>query len=185
MLVALAAGFNLARFGEITEFGHRYLEVRQQAHIEEFGLFNLRYLPRNLAAALTLLPSVSSQWPFLSISGHGLALWFPSPALLWLLRPAKRGPLHRPLWITVALVALWTLLYQNTGWFQFGYRFSLDYMVFLIALLAVGERPLGRIFRTLVIVGIVISLFGAVTFQRFNHFYRPGLEWRSIAATTP
>jgi hypothetical protein len=36
------------------------------------------------------------------------------------------------------------LLYQNTGWLQFGYRFSLDYVVFLVLLLAVDPRPLTR-----------------------------------------
>ena len=34
-----------------------------------------------------------------------------------------------------------SLFYMNSGWVQFGYRFSLDYMVFLIVLLAIGGRP--------------------------------------------
>ena len=77
-----------------------------------------------------------------------------------------------PLWLTVAAVALPTLFYQNSGWFQFGYRFSLDYTAFLFVLIAVGGRQLGRIGRVLVVVGIVINLFGAVTFARDNQYYR-------------
>src|SRR6185436_1422750 len=101
--------------------------------------------------------------PYVQISGHGLALWFTTPALLLLLWPRDRPPLHRTLWLSVAAVALPSLLYQNSGWVQFGYRFSLDYLVLLIMLLAVGDRPLTRIAKALIIAGIAINLFGALT----------------------
>ena len=32
--------------------------------------------------------------------------------------------------------------YQNSGWYQFGFRFSLDYTPHLILLLSIGRRPL-------------------------------------------
>jgi hypothetical protein len=169
---AIAAWYNFIRFGEAGEFGHSYLAVRQQAQIERYGLFNLHYLGRNLAVAFTLLPDLSLRAPHVSISGHGLAMWFTTPALFYLLWPRERGVLHRAWWITVALVAAFTLLYQNSGWLQFGYRFSLDYMVILVALLALGGRPLTRTFRTLIVVGILINLFGAVTFNREWKYYR-------------
>ena len=38
------------------------------------------------------------------------------------------------------LTALPSLLYQNSGYIQFGYRFSLDYFVFLVLLIAIGGR---------------------------------------------
>src|SRR5262249_31566704 len=157
---------------ELTEFGHSYLAVRQQAQIEHYGLFNLHYLGRNLAVALTLLPDVFARPPYFTISGHGLALWLTTPALLLLLWPRTRGPLPRPLWLTTLAVAGWSLIYQNSGWVQFGYRFSLDYITLLIVLLAIGGRPLGRCAKALIVVGIVVNLFGAITFSRMNQFYR-------------
>lgn len=168
----LAAWYNHIRFGEAGEFGHSYLAVRQQAQIERYGLFNLHYLGRNLAVAFTLLPDLSLRAPHVSISGHGLAMWFTTPALFYLLWPRERGVLHRVWWITVAIIATFTLLYQNSGWLQFGYRFSLDYMVILVALLALGGRPLTRTFRTLIVLGILVNLFGAVTFNREWKYYR-------------
>src|SRR6185436_9785862 len=91
-----------------------------------------------------------------------------------------RPPIHRALWITVALVAIPTFFYQNSGWVQFGYRFCLDYLPFLILLLAVGGRRLGAAARALIIAGIAINLFGAVTFDRFGwRYYR---ITRSLAA---
>jgi hypothetical protein len=173
VVIAVAGmAYNAARFGSPTEFGHSYLAVRQQGQMEESGLFSYAYLSRNLAVALALLPSFSADSPHIVISGHGLALWFTTPILLFLLWPRERGTWHLPLWITVAMVALPSLLYQNSGWLQFGYRFALDYMALLILLLAIGARPLGRTAKVLIAVGVVINLFGAVTFARHNQFYR-------------
>jgi hypothetical protein len=80
------------------------------------------------------------------------------------------------MWVCVLAVALPSLLYQNTGWVQFGYRFSNDYMLFFMVLLAVGNRPMTRVFRTLVVLSIVVSLFGAVTFNRVPMFYNQDLS---------
>jgi hypothetical protein len=172
VLAAIAMAYNAARFGEVAEFGHAYLAVRQQKQMEALGLFSPDYLGRNLAVAFTLLPRLSLTAPFVSISGHGLAIWLTSPFLVALLWPRARGPLHRALWITVALVALPGLLYQNSGWVQFGYRFALDVLPFLILLLAIGGRPLTRPLRALIAVAIAINLFGAITFARYPRFYR-------------
>jgi hypothetical protein len=166
--------YNYVRFGSPTEFGHTYLEVRQQAQIEQFGLASYHYLGRNLAVAFTLLPEILPREPYVQISGHGLALWFTTPILWFLLWPRDTGPLHRTLWLCVVAVALPSLLYQNSGWVQFGYRFSLDYVVLLVMLLAIGGRPLTRFARGLIVAGIVINLFGAVTFDRDWRYYRVG-----------
>jgi len=170
--IAIAAMIhNQARFGEPFEFGHIYLAIRQQENIETYGMFSHHFLSRNLAVALALLPEWRASTPHVWINGHGLALWFTTPILIGLLWPAVRGPWHRPLWLCVALVAVPSLLYHNSGWLQFGYRFALDYMVLLFALLCVGGRPLTWVARGLIVAAIAINLFGAVTFARFNQYY--------------
>lgn len=166
--------YNYVRFGSPTEFGHTYLEVRQAPQIEQWGLMSYHYLARNLTVAFALLPELPGRAPWIQIGGHGLALWLTTPILLYLLWPRDKPALHRTLWITVACVALPSLLYQNSGWVQFGYRFSLDYMVFLIMLLAIGGRPLTRLAKGLIIAGVAINLFGAWTFDREWKFYRVG-----------
>jgi hypothetical protein len=163
--------YNYVRFGAFTEFGHTFLDVRQQTQIEQWGLASPHYLGRNLAVAFTLLPDWAGH---LQISGHGLAIWFTTPILFYLLWPRDQPPIHRALWISTALVAIPSLLYMNSGWVQFGYRFSLDYMAFLIMLVAVGGRPLGGLAKTLIVVGIVVNLFGAYTFDRDWSYYRVG-----------
>jgi len=109
-------------------------------------------------------------------------MWVTSPFLLWLAWPKKklvgeqsRGALRISmfaiLWISVACIALPGFLYQNSGWFQFGYRFIMDYLPFLMLLLALDEKRKGLLFYGLVTLGILVNLFGAVTFIRFPQFY--------------
>ncbi|MCX5744677.1 MAG: hypothetical protein NT062_19490 [Proteobacteria bacterium] len=179
-IAALGMIYNLVRFGSPTEFGHAYLAlgtgqpVRQQYMIEQWGLFDLHYLARNLVVAFGLLPELLPKAPWLQVSGHGLAIWVTSPFLLALLVwPREPSPIRRALWITVATVALPSLMYMNTGWLQFGYRFSLDYTVFLVLLLALTPRlHVGA--KVAIVVGVVVNLAGAITFDRMWPYYRYG-----------
>jgi hypothetical protein len=174
IIAVLAAIHNYVRFDSATEFGHSYLAVRQQPMIEAHGLFDYEYLRRNLSVAFGLLPSFSSAAPYIHISGHGMALWITTPLFVALLWPKKRGLVHTSMWASVALIMVPILFYQNSGWVQFGYRFSLDFTVFLILLLAVGNRPLSRIMKALIVLSIVVNLFGAYTFGRYHQFYDGG-----------
>ncbi len=175
VIIAIAAMvYNHARFGRPTEFGHSYLAIVQQGNIEAHGLMSLHYLSRNLAVTFALVPDLSLSSPYVTVNPHGIAVWFTTPLLLLVLWPRERGPLHRALWISVACVALPGLLYHNSGWYQFGHRFSLDYLPMLFVLLAIGARPLGWVARGLIIAGIAVNLFGAVTFgpDRLPRFYK-------------
>lgn len=175
---ALGMIYNYVRFASFTEFGHSYLAlgthdpVVQQNNIEQWGLASSHYLSRNLAVAFAALPDLLPRSPWIQVNGHGLAIWFTTPALLLLLWPREKNPLHRALWLTVLFVALPSLLYMNTGWFQFGYRFALDYMVFLVMLLAIGGRPMNRVMKALIIAGVIVNLFGAYTYDRAGEHYK-------------
>jgi len=179
VLCALLA-MNTAHFGDPFDFGHNHLVVRQTARIEKWGLFHTHYLAHNLGIVLTSLPWISSEAPFVKVSLHGLALWFTTPALLWILWPKKAT--REYLWIaaTAALVALPSLLYQNSGWVQFGYRFSLDFAPLLLLLLALGGRRFGRLFVAAVVFGVAVNLFGALTFDREWKHYAGGRDRDAI-----
>jgi hypothetical protein len=167
----LAMAFNHARFHDPFEFGHSLLEIRWRTRIEKWGLFNYHYLGRNLAVMLTSLPWLTAAAPYVMISRHGLALWVTTPQLLYVLWPKRSSLTLSGLALAAGLVALANLLYQNSGWIQFGYRFSLDYAVLLFAMLALGGRRFGKAFMALTVVAIAINLFGAITFDRAHRFY--------------
>jgi hypothetical protein len=162
---------NAARFGDPFEFGHRFLQIRWRSRIETWGLFSTHYLPRNLTVFFLSMPWLIQSSPFVRISRHGLALWFTSPNLLWSLWPKKADTTVVALWAAVLPTALCTLLYQNTGWVQFGYRFSLDYLPLLFVLVALSGRRFGVAFLSCAAFAILVNTFGAVTFDRYPQFY--------------
>ena len=167
----VAMFLNDTRFGDPFEFGHTYLMIRWRPRIEKWGLFNFHFFAKNLSIYVAGLPWLSAAAPYVMISRHGLALWVTSPGLLPLLWPKKITGLMTGLFITCAIVAILDLCYQNSGWVQFGYRFSLDYMPMLIVLLALSRRRFGGLWMTLLVLAIVVNTFGAVTFDRAAMFY--------------
>ncbi|MBX3258679.1 MAG: hypothetical protein KF782_03110 [Labilithrix sp.] len=187
---AFASWLNHARFGDPAPwaFGHEHLQVGWKTRIDRWGLFSFHFLPRNLAVMLGSLPwrplptepkvalelaGMTFHVPHFVISGHGLALWWTTPVYLWLVRP-KRVDF---LWGAAAVAALgpcvMNLLYQNSGWFQFGYRFSNDYAVFLFVLLALSPRRLSQAFWIAAAWAVLWNTFGAASFQRarYDAFY--------------
>ncbi|MGB8328773.1 MAG: hypothetical protein WCE62_01500 [Polyangiales bacterium] len=170
-LIAAAIWHNTARFGDPFEFGHRFLQIRWRSRIETWGLFSVHYLPRNLSVFFLSLPWFVESSPFVRITRHGLALWFTTPNLLWSLWPKKVDATVVALWAAVLPTALCTLLYQNTGWVQFGYRFALDYLPLVLVLVTLSRRTFGFAFLGCAAFAIVINTFGAVTFDRHDQFY--------------
>jgi hypothetical protein len=161
---------NYLRFQRFTTFGHEYLNITWKERGERWGLFNYHFLSRNLACALVLLPKIMVSYPFVKYSTHGLSLFVTSPNLSWLFGRREKSPLEPGLWLTIVAAALPTLLYYLSGYQQFGYRYSDDYIVYLLVLLAIGGQRFGAIFRILLVLAVGINLFGAITFDRYPQF---------------
>lgn len=182
-VLAIASWSNYSRFGNPSPsaFGHEYLTVAWRGRIEKWGLFGYHYMPKNLGVMLTVLPwptprNAPATAPPFVINEHGLALWFTTPLYLWLLWPKKKGFLHFAVAVSAALPLLMNLMYQNSGWRQFGYRFSNDYSILLFVLLAIGARPFGPLFRIAAVWSIAWNAFGAITFDRGGPYDR--YYWR-------
>ena len=161
---------NAARFGSPFEFGHKFLAVQWQERMFRFGLFNYHFLSRNLAAALMLLPRLMTHAPYVKISQHGMSMLITSPNLAYTVLPQAPQPLRRALWLTILATAVPSLLYHSSGYVQFGYRYSLDYLIFFMVLLAISSRPMTKLFRGLVIFSFAVNLFLAITFDRQMQF---------------
>ena len=164
---------NWIRFDNPLEFGHTYLAGGNLQRIRDFGLFDSSFIGRNLSAMLTLLPRVSTEAPYVSISKHGMTILLSSPALLLLLCRGKTTPLF---WRSIGVAGILLvpiLLYQNTGWEQFSFRFLMDILPLLMVAIATKYQPLNRLTKSLIVLGVLINLFGAITFQRpgFTRLY--------------
>lgn len=188
--LAAASYMNYTRFHNWSPnaMGHEYLTVAWQQRMTKWGLFSYHYLPKNLGVMLTSLPWFPPKAmlgqpgvPLFWVNEHGLALWFTSPIYFWLLWPrnAGRGFLHSALWLAAIGPLLFDLLYQNSGWRQFGYRFSNDYAPILFVLLAIGGRRLGTMFKGAAAFAVAVNTWGAVSFDRLDfdkYYFRDGSQ---------
>ena len=97
----------------------------------------------------------------------GTSILLSAPGLLIALFAVRRHPLARltvGVGLTVVVIALFNLAHFSQGWVQWGYRFSLDFIPFLLPLVALGAghadgRPRG-VAVALVIAGAAINLWG-------------------------
>jgi hypothetical protein len=166
--LALTAYLNYARFGDPSEVGYRFLQIGWRGRIERWGLFNYHYLGRNLGIFLASTPWFSREFPYIVISLHGLAIWVTTPHYLELVRLRAKGTHgYTPfLALTAGAVLAVLLLYQNSGWVQYGFRFSNDIAPVLIVLLALNGRKINRLWIAAFVVAIAVNAFGAWSFER-------------------
>lgn len=167
VIAAILMTLNFLRFDNPLEFGHRYLAIRWQSRIQELGMFALDYLPRNLEAMLWLPPQVNwGATPAVRVSQHGLGLLFATPWLAAVFAARKKNAAKWGLLAAAVAVAIPSLLYQNTGFRQFSYRFALDYLPMLVFVIALGNAARRRWFAPLVVLAFAIGLYGAWLFAR-------------------
>jgi hypothetical protein len=161
--LAFAAACNLARFGSPFDFGHAHLfNNRVNADVRRYGLFSFHYLERQLHAAFTRLPHLEGGR--LRYQPDGMSMFITTPLFALLLWPREKPRLHAILWLATAATALPGFFYQNTGYVQFGYRFSLDYTPYLFLLLAIGGYRSSWLFLALGLAGVAVNTWGALVF---------------------
>jgi hypothetical protein len=156
--------YNALRFGSPLESGYALATLpdwleRQRA----IGLFSIAHIPMNLDYFLLHLPRPIPNSPFFKPDGLGLSVFITSPGLLFAFRADWRRP--RTWWLAGAAITVLipTLLYYGGGWLQYGYRYFLDSVPFVIALCgsaAVVRGGVGSWWRVLIAFGVVVGAAG-------------------------
>lgn len=156
--------YNQVRFGTPFESGYAlatlppFLEAQRAK-----GLFSIAHIPMNLDYFLFLLPRLISEPPFFKPDGLGMSVFITSPGLLFATQADWRRP--RAWWLLGAAVAVLipTLLYYGGGWLQYGYRYFLDSVPFVMALCglaAVHRGEVGLGWRVLIVFGCLVGAAG-------------------------
>lgn len=158
--------FNYVRFHNVFEFGHSYLSGPAGNRMKEHGMFAYHYLEWNLRALLIRLPIILPHFPWIGYNPDGLSIFITTPIFMRLFWPKAKPWLYPILWAACVPALLMPLFYQNSGYVQFGYRFSLDITPYLIMLLAVGKLPMNRWTKFWILVGVAINLAGAIALKR-------------------
>jgi hypothetical protein len=163
--VAFFLFYNQARFGSPLESGYALATLPPWlAQIRAQGLFSIDHLGMNLDYLFTHLPSLIRDPPFFQPDGLGMSIFITSPALLRAVRAPFRDPATGPLAWGLAATALLTiipnLLYYGGGWLQYGYRYALDSIPFVLALAAMAtmHHGFGWKWRALTVFGVIVGL---------------------------
>ena len=155
--------YNEARFGSPFESGYAmatlppFLEA-----LREQGLFSLSHIGMNLDYLFLHLPKPIPDPPYIQPDGLGMSIFLTSPGLLLAVLAPWRSGLARWLAVAAVLVLIPTLLYYGGGWLQYGYRYALDSIPFVLLLcaMAAAKRGLGWVWRGAIAFGVVINLIG-------------------------
>jgi hypothetical protein len=153
--------YNMVRFGNPFDVGvtHHNMAAFFRADYEQYGLFNLHYLPINFYYQYIFYPLPIRQETLMGGSLFLLSpLFFGAFAAFW--KPPSR------LWVWTLLASILVtnipiILLMGTGMDQFGPRYTLDFTVPLLLLTALGiEKWRFAIPVTLTIASILQYLIG-------------------------
>jgi len=158
------AWYNADRFGSPLESGYSLATVPEfLLKLRDQGLFSVVHVPMNLDYLFIHLPRLTGQFPYFEPDGLGMSVLITSPGLLLAARAPWRD---RRSWLLVGaaiLVLIPTLLYYGGGWFQYGYRYFLDSIPFVWALVALRFVHRGSISAwgwALIGWGVLVGLGG-------------------------
>ena len=169
----LLLAYNYLRFDNALDFGYLRQNVAPElvADLHTYGQFSLHYVPHDLWAMLLAGPKWDAANNQIVPTVDGMSLLLTTPALVYLLEARQRSALVLGAWLALGLLLIPLVSYYNTGWWQFGYRFSLDFMTPVMVLLAVGAGArVGWKMRLLILLGVLVNAWGVWWFLNPRFF---------------
>src|SRR3990170_1888055 len=141
--------YNDIRFGSpfetgLTELYNRYIGTGGYSFYPDatrFNMFDVRNIPLHLYTIFLMPPELHPGWAGLPIpqpSPYGMSVLLTSPAFIYGAFVKRNDALRYGSWLAIFLISIPVITYFNQGWVQFGYRFLLDFIPFLMILTALG-----------------------------------------------
>ena len=168
MAIAGLLIYNYARFENFLDFGYTTIHGAPGivANVQTYGIFSPHYIIRNLKAMLFYVPAIQlgSQWPILP-SATGMSIFLVTPPLIYLFHRYERKWWILGAWASVFFNFILLVSYHNTGAHQFGYRYILDVIIPLMAVLAVAmDKKIPWHFILLLLFSIAFNIYGTYWF---------------------
>lgn len=159
---------NTIVFGSPLNTGYQIL-IDQRYPAVTTGPFNIIYVPSNIIANFFTFPLVTFTGPFdrhpaIDWLNHGIAISvFVTTPLFLLLFVRNRGVdlLRVALWVTIAVIVAFILIFHASGWFQFGARYLYEAYPYAFLLLALNNVRVDWRFVALGLLGVIINFEGA------------------------
>jgi len=169
--IAFYGYFNYLRFGNPLQTGysgHAYAAYFA-ADIQKYGMFSLHYIPKQLYTMFLMSPEYIPYFPFIKPIPDGMSILLTTPAVFYVLKAKYNESVN--LWALLAMLGIMVpiVLWFSTGWVQFGYRYSLDFLPFLLILIAAGMgKTMNKTMIILVAISVAVNLWGALWVVRLG-----------------
>ncbi|MBI5953112.1 MAG: hypothetical protein HY865_15755 [Chloroflexi bacterium] len=159
--------YNFIRFDSFLDFGYRTMNVGDylKPALAEYGQFHSRFILNNLKTMFFSLPRWNPTCGLPAPHGDGMSIFITTPALIFLYKARGKSAWLWAAWLSLLLLTLPLLFYFNNGSFQFGFRFLMDLILPILALLAfgTGER-LSVPMRLFILAGVLVNYYGILWF---------------------
>jgi|SRR5579871_3655225 len=166
--ISLLSVYNSVRFGSPFDNGYAYNIATKKVPIM-YGLFSLRYIPANIYFMLfkgldgLVKNNTILRFPYYKADYMGLGMFFTSPFFFYVFLAKFRAKHVLSSLITILVLASFVLLFYNSGFWQYGYRYALDFYPFLFLILI-------SVFRKYFTNMTKISILYAICFNAFFMF---------------
>ena len=158
--------YNFFRFGNVLETGYEIIYQQYKSSGikysvgDNFGYFSFKNIPLHLYTFF-MMPPVFTSLDGLKPSPFGMGIIFTSPLLFIALKPKFKKGIELNSIITALVCSIPSFLHYAQGWVQFGYRFILDFIVFLMIILALRFRP-SKFNLFLILISIIVNFWGVL-----------------------
>jgi hypothetical protein len=167
--------YNEVRFGSLFDTGlddiyNKYNGVAYTQYLaagatERFAQFDFRNIPIHLYTIFLQPPIFTTDGTMFRPSEFGMSVLLTSSPLVFAAFARRRDPLKTACWLALILIPIPTLMYYSAGWVQYGYRYIMDYLPFLMILTAFGfednqSRTSFRIKVILIVLSIALGFWG-------------------------
>ena len=163
--LALTAAFNYVRFGSPLETGYDIAWVAAPLDsVRAQGLFSIVHVPTNLALFIGGGFGIRSDFPWLVPSIQGQSILLTTPALLIAFNAGLRDRENQMLWGAAILAGIPVFFYYGGGGAAtYGYRYAMDFVPFLFALVAIALRErFGNQEKVLIGLSVAFICYGYV-----------------------
>lgn len=162
IILFLMGIYNYLRFGDFKEMG--YTKMRLNEPYSEYikhGQFNIKFLPKNLYYMFIAPPKFQKEFPFFKPDPWGMGIIFCSPIFIILYRSFSKKTIPLFSWASIFSLSIPILLYYTTGGAQYGYRFIMDFLPFLIILMIEATKGRFRKYEfLLILISVIVNLRG-------------------------
>lgn len=165
--------YNFFRFGKFDDYAYSLylssnpLTIKQS--VFPHGFFSIQYIPERIKDIFFSFPMFTAHFPFIIPSLYALALYIVTPAFFLIMFASFNKRLICSSLITVLIILFPILMKGGNGFTQFGFRYSLDFLPFLLILTAGGlENKFNIYSKFLIILSVIINLWGVIMISFLN-----------------